>query len=64
MSRTLNWDIFARAVEAHGELPYEQSFTFVPLRSLGGPEKVENLKKRETIAAIQVMVEFQGVIGH
>lgn len=64
LSRTLNWDIFARAVEAHGELPYEQSFTFVPLRSLGGPEKVENLKKRETIAAIQVMVEFQGVIGH
>ncbi|MFB7250626.1 T6SS immunity protein Tdi1 domain-containing protein [Microbacterium sp. NPDC056234] len=64
LSRTLNWDIFPKAVEMHGELPYDQSFTFVPLRSLGGPEKVENLKKRETIAAIQVMVEFQGVIGH
>lgn len=64
LSLTLNWDIFPKAVEAHGELPYDQSFTFVPLRSLGGPEKVENLKKRETIAAIQVMVEFQGVIGH
>ncbi|TDE91482.1 DUF1851 domain-containing protein [Occultella glacieicola] len=64
LSRTLNWGIFPRAVEAHGELPYDQSFTFVPLRSLGGPEKVENLKKRETIAAIQVMVEIQGVVGH
>ncbi|MER7525263.1 T6SS immunity protein Tdi1 domain-containing protein [Microbacterium oxydans] len=64
LSMTLNWDIFPKAVEAYGELPYEESFTFVPLRSLGGPEKVENLKKRETIAAIQVMVEFQGVVGH
>ncbi|MGF6821133.1 hypothetical protein M2317_000019 [Microbacterium sp. ZKA21] len=64
LSRSLSWDIFPQAVEAHGELPYDQSFTFVPLRSLGGPEKVENLHKRETIAAIQVMVEFQGVIGH
>lgn len=64
LTMTLNWDVFPKAVQAHGELPYEESFTFVPLRSLGGPEKVENLKKRETIAAIQVMVEFQGVIGH
>ena len=64
LSRSLNWDIFPQAVEAHGQLPYDQSFTFVPLRSLGGPEKVGNLKKRETIAAIQVMVECQGVIGH
>lgn len=64
LSMTLDWDIFPKAVEAHGELPYDQSFTFVPLRSLGGPEKVENLKKRETVAAIQVMVEFQGVVGH
>jgi hypothetical protein len=40
------------------------SFASGFLRSLGGPEKVENLRKRETIAAIQVMVEFQGVIGH
>lgn len=49
-------------IEAYrGRVPDE---VIVPLRSLGGPEKVENLKKRETIAAIQVMVEFQGVVGH
>ncbi|KJQ53336.1 GAD-like domain-containing protein [Microbacterium sp. SA39] len=64
LSRTLKWDIFPKAVAAHGELPYEQSFIFVPLLSLGGQEKVENLHKRETIASIQVAVDLQGVIGH
>jgi hypothetical protein len=64
LSDNLNWDIFPDAVAAHGDLPYDQSFIFVPLLSLGGPAKVENLHKRETISAIQMMVEFQGVIGH
>ncbi|WP_336630038.1 MULTISPECIES: GAD-like domain-containing protein [unclassified Microbacterium] len=64
LSRTLDWDIFPEAVAAHGELPYDQSFIFVPLLSLGGAAKVENLHKRETIASIQVAVELQGVIGH
>ncbi|MFJ2370773.1 GAD-like domain-containing protein [Microbacterium sp. NPDC087665] len=60
----LKGEIFAQAVEAYGELPYDQSFIFAPLLSLGGTVKVENLHKRETITAIQMMVEFQGVIGH
>lgn len=64
LSRALNWDIFPKAVAAHGELPYDQSFIFVPLLSLGGQATVENLKKRETIASIQVAVDLQGVIGH
>lgn len=64
LSETLDWDIFPKAVEAHGELPYDQSFIFVPLLSLGGEAKVENLHKRETIASIQVAVDLQGVIGH
>ncbi len=64
LSRTLNWDLFPEAVAAHGDLPYEQSFIFVPLLSLGGQAKVENLHKRETIASIQVAVDLQGVIGH
>ncbi|WP_285814526.1 T6SS immunity protein Tdi1 domain-containing protein, partial [Microbacterium sp. USTB-Y] len=51
-------------VAAHGELPYDQSFIFVPLLSLGGAAKVENLHKRETIASIQVAVELQGIVGH
>ncbi|XSS43844.1 GAD-like domain-containing protein [Propionibacteriaceae bacterium Y1685] len=64
LTRMFNWGIFREAVAAHGELAFEESFVFVPLRSLGGAAKVENLKKRETIAAIQTMVETQGVIGH
>lgn len=64
LSRTLDWDIFPDAIAAHGELPYDQSLIFVPLLSLGGEGKVENLHKRETLSAIQMMVEFQGVIGH
>ncbi|MFX4272525.1 GAD-like domain-containing protein [Propionibacteriaceae bacterium Y1685] len=64
LTKMFNWGIFREAVAAHGELAFGESFVFVPLRSLGGAAKVENLKKRETIAAIQTMVEMQGVIGH
>ena len=60
----LKAEIFPKAVEAHGELPYDQSFIFVPLLSMGGKAKVENLHKRDTIASIQVAVDLQGVIGH
>ncbi|WP_454129560.1 GAD-like domain-containing protein [Microbacterium aurum] len=55
---------FPEAVAAHGELPYNQSFIFVPLLSMGGKAKVENLHKRDTIASIQVAVDLQGIIGH
>lgn len=64
LSQTLSWDLFPDAVAAHGELSFEESFVFVPLPSLGGSAKVENLQKRQTITAIQMMVDFQGVIGH
>lgn len=64
LSDTLHWDIFPEAVATHGDLPYEQSFVYVPLLSMGGEAKVENLQVRETITAIQVAVELQGVIGH
>jgi hypothetical protein len=57
-------DIFPKAVAAHGALSFDESFIFVPLLSMGGKAKVENLKKRDTIAAIQVAVDLQGVIGH
>lgn len=64
LSDTLHWDVFPEAVATHGALPYEQSFVFVPLLSLGGEATVENLHKRETITSIQVAVDIQGVIGH
>ena len=64
LSETFNWEPFPEAIATHGELPYDQSFIYVPLLPLGGEAKVENLHKRETITAIQVAAELQGVIGH
>lgn len=64
LSDSLSWDRFPEAVAAHGKLPYDQSFVYVPLLSLGGEDTVENLHPRETIPAIQVAVDLQGVIGH
>lgn len=64
LSRVFNWDVFPDAVAAHGELPYDESFVYVPLLSLGGRADVANLRKRDTITAIQNIVEIQGVIGH
>lgn len=64
LSDSLDWDIFPEAVAAHGELPYVESFIFVPLLSQGGVAEVENLHRRETIASIRVAVDLQGVIGH
>ncbi|MGH1564313.1 T6SS immunity protein Tdi1 domain-containing protein [Mumia sp. DW29H23] len=64
LSETFNWDLFPQATAAHGDLPYDRSFIFVPLLSLGGSATVENLHMRDTITAIRTMVELQGVIGH
>lgn len=64
LSDTLAWDIFPEAVAAHGPLAFDESFIFVPLLSLGGAAKVENLQKRQTLTAIQLTVDLQGVIGH
>ncbi|NLG22786.1 MAG: DUF1851 domain-containing protein, partial [Actinomycetales bacterium] len=64
LSETYDWDLFPQAVEAHGAPAFDESFVFVPLLSLGGEERVENLRARTTIEAIRTMVEFQGVIEH
>ncbi|MEU2663902.1 T6SS immunity protein Tdi1 domain-containing protein [Micromonospora sp. DT46] len=64
LSDNLHWDLFPEAVAVHGELHCDESFIFVPLLSTGGQAKVQNLHKRKTIAAIQVAVDLQGVIGH
>lgn len=55
---------FFAAQAAQGPLPYDESFVYVPLLSLGGPKSAENLKPRKTIEAIRTMVEFQGLIEH
>lgn len=57
-------EIFPKAVAKHGEPAFDESFVFVPLLPLGGKASVNNLKKRSTIGAIQVAVEFQGLVEH
>ena len=64
LSDSLHWDLFPEAVAAQGAPAYDESFVFVPLPSMGGAKKVENLHQRRTIESIQVAVDLQGVIGH
>lgn len=59
-----DWGIFPDAVERQGAPAFDESFIFVPLPSLGGPGTVDTLQKRQTLSAIQVMVDLQGPIGH
>lgn len=60
----MNWAIYPEAVERYGVPEYGKSFTFVPLRSLGGPGTVDTLKINDTITAMHMMIEMQGPIEH
>lgn len=64
LKMVLNWGVFPEAVEAHGELAYDESFVFETLPSQGGEVAADNLVKQATIPAIQAMVGAQGVIEH
>ncbi|OYO22407.1 hypothetical protein CGZ93_07680 [Enemella dayhoffiae] len=56
VTRTLDGDIDAKAVETHGQVPYGESFTSVALLVVGGPKDVVNMGKRQTITAITIVV--------
>lgn len=64
LAEKFHWDVFPEAVAQQGAPAFDESFIFVPLPSLGGPGTADTLKKRQTISAIQVMVDLQGPIGH
>lgn len=64
LSETYDWDLFPQAVQAHGAPAFDESFVFVPLLSLGGERRVENMRARRSIEAVRTMVEFGGVIEH
>lgn len=64
LERALDWSMFPEAVELYGAPAFDESFVYVPLLSLGGPKKVENLKVGKTMEAIRTMVDFQGLIEH
>lgn len=60
----LDYEMYPKAVAAHGPLAYGESFMYVPLLSLGGAKDVANMRKRETSTAMRIFLEFQGPVQH
>ncbi len=61
-ARRLDWEPYPEAVERHGVPAYDQSFVHVPLLSLGGSRTVDSLQQRQTVTAIELMLDMQGPI--
>ena len=53
---------YNEAVAKWGELEYDQCFGYVPLLSLGGSEKVENLDKVKIREHIELITQLVGRI--
>ena len=60
----MNWAMYPEVVERYGVPEYGKSFTYVPLRSLGGPGTVDSLQINDTVTAMQLMIETQGPLEH
>ncbi|MBT2672657.1 DUF1851 domain-containing protein [Streptomyces sp. ISL-14] len=60
----LEWNPYPEAVDKYGEPDFDECFGFgyTPLLGLGGPEKVENLKKVKLIEHIYLITQFMGPI--
>jgi hypothetical protein len=54
---------YAEAIEKNGYIEYDECFGYVPLLGLGGPEKVENLKKVKIKEHIEIITQLVGRIG-
>lgn len=57
------WNPYFEAVEKYGEPAYDECFGYEPLLSLGGKERVDNLKKVKYEVHISLIGEFQGVLS-
>ncbi|SFB99705.1 protein of unknown function [Bacillus sp. OV322] len=58
----LSWQPYPEAFKQNDELDYEECFGYTPLLGLGGPEKVENLKKVKLKEHILIITEFMGPV--
>ncbi|MFC7371360.1 T6SS immunity protein Tdi1 domain-containing protein [Fictibacillus iocasae] len=58
----LMWQPYPIAIEKYGEPEYDECFGYTPLLGLGGPEKVENLKKVKLREHILIITEFMGPV--
>lgn len=60
----LEWEPYPAAVEQHGTLGFDECFGYVPLLALGGPERVENLKKVRIFEHLQIITQLAGSIKY
>ncbi|MFY4775061.1 T6SS immunity protein Tdi1 domain-containing protein [Metabacillus sp. RGM 3146] len=56
----LDWQPYPEAVEKYGEPDYDECFGYAPIFGLGGPEKVENLKRVKLVEHIYLITQFMG----
>ncbi len=57
------WNPYFEAVERYGEPDYDECFGYEPLLSLGGEERVENLKIVKYDVHIRIISEVQGILS-
>jgi len=62
VKHNLYMENYALAKEKLGELNYDECYGYTPILSLGGPEKIENLKKVKIIEHIAIITELNGKI--
>ncbi|MBC1793499.1 DUF1851 domain-containing protein [Listeria booriae] len=58
----LMWNPYQEAAKKLGTPAYEECFGYVPILALGGPEKVENLKKVKLKEHILLFSALAGAI--
>lgn len=60
LDEELDWQPYPLAVREYGEPTFDECFGYVPILGLGGPEKVENLKKVKWMEHIYLITQFMG----
>ena len=60
-SYCLSWDLYGKAVQTLGIPAYEECFGYEPLLSLGGKEKVENLRKVNLMVHLDIVSQMQDI---
>ena len=56
------FDLYKKAKQELGELKFDECFGFVPLLSLGGSEKIENIQKVKIKEHISLIYQMNGKI--
>ncbi len=62
LNKYLDWNPYQEAVKRYGKPGFDECFGYAPLLGLGGPEKVENLKKVKIIEHIYLITQFMGPV--